>query len=103
MSQAFNVGKVGEFYSGVLRPVEIEGYSVAVVRLGDQFFAFSNYCPHMGAELTGSMIDGKEIICWWHGSTFDLETGEVTMGPGTDPLRMYEVRIEDGNVIVVKG
>ena len=64
--------------------------------------AFSNYCPHMGAKLTGSHHRGQGLICWWHGSTFNLESGEVTLGPGSNPLRMYEIKVEEGNVILVK-
>jgi len=96
------LGKVNEFPIDVLCPIEIDGYSVGVVNTGGSFFAFSNYCPHLGAELTGSQIYRRELQCWWHGSAFSLETGEVLSGPASDPLKTYRVEVQGENVFVLK-
>jgi 3-phenylpropionate/trans-cinnamate dioxygenase ferredoxin subunit len=95
------IGRIEEFFPRVLRAFELDGISVAVVRMDDSFYAVSNYCSHMGVELVGSPIEGMDIVCWWHGSSFNLATGDPNGGPAADPLRTYPVRVEDGNVVVV--
>jgi 3-phenylpropionate/trans-cinnamate dioxygenase ferredoxin subunit len=65
-------------------------------------YAFSNYCPHFGAELTGSQVRGDRVICWWHGSAFNLTTGEAVNGPATEPLTMYRTRVEGDDVLLTK-
>jgi nitrite reductase/ring-hydroxylating ferredoxin subunit len=38
------------------------------------------------------------IICYCHGSTFDLRSGAVLQGPAEEPLTMFDVRIVDGDL-----
>jgi 3-phenylpropionate/trans-cinnamate dioxygenase ferredoxin component len=42
-----------------------------------------------------------EIECPRHGSMFDLRTGKPCSLPATQPVAVYEVRLEDGRVAVV--
>ena len=44
--------------------------------------------------------DEREIECPKHSSTFSLETGEPMTLPATQPVAVFDVRIEDGKVIV---
>ena len=46
-------------------------------------------------------LDGYEIECPWHGSKFDVRTGEVTSPPASEPESTYEIKI-DGNKILIK-
>jgi 3-phenylpropionate/trans-cinnamate dioxygenase ferredoxin subunit len=36
----------------------------------------------------------------WHGAQFDCRTGAVRKGPAEDPLPVYDVKIENGKVLV---
>ena len=47
--------------------------------------------------------EDREIECWKHGSTFSLETGEPQTLPATQPVPVYEARVEDGEIVVVVG
>jgi len=40
------------------------------------------------------------IECWLHGSCFDLRTGKPTGYPATEPVPVYPVKIEGGDVYV---
>ena len=40
------------------------------------------------------------IVCPWHGSWFEAESGEVLRGPAAAPLPCYEARLVDGMVEV---
>ena len=42
------------------------------------------------------MIEDR-VVCQLHLSQFDLRTGEVYNPPATEPLRRYNVKIEEGS------
>jgi nitrite reductase/ring-hydroxylating ferredoxin subunit/uncharacterized membrane protein len=65
---------------------------LVVVREGDRVRALHATCAHAGGPLAeGSLVDGA-IECPWHGSRFDLATGEVRRGPSTHDQPAFEVR-----------
>ena len=58
--------------------VEVGEYKVLVIHSGGRFFAVNNRCPHMKLPLkSGKMTDDHAIVCPFHHSAFDLETGDV--------------------------
>ena len=48
-----------------------------------------------------STPDDRTIECWKHGSKFSLETGEALILPATQPVPVYDVRVDDGEIVVV--
>jgi len=46
--------------------------------------------------------EGFEVECPWHGSKFDVRTGEPTKPPARQAVSKYEVKIEDNNILVRK-
>jgi nitrite reductase/ring-hydroxylating ferredoxin subunit/uncharacterized membrane protein len=59
---------------------------------GDPISAFHAVCSHAGGPLDrGEIVDGC-VQCPWHGSRFDLETGEVRQGPAVYDQPRFEVR-----------
>ena len=77
---------------------------VAVVRIGDDLYAIGDVCSHADFSLSEGEVyaDEREIECWKHGSTFSLETGEPQSLPATQPVPVYDVAVEDGEVVVRK-
>jgi 3-phenylpropionate/trans-cinnamate dioxygenase ferredoxin subunit len=49
------------------------------------------------------ICDSKEIECWKHGSTFSLETGEPQTLPATQPVPVYDIRVEGDDVVIEVG
>ena len=41
--------------------------------------------------------------CAWHGAAFDIRTGDAVQLPAVEPVRTFEVRVEDGRVWVRTG
>jgi nitrite reductase/ring-hydroxylating ferredoxin subunit len=74
--------------------VDINGESVAVFNVDGKYFALDDYCPHAGAPLSEGSLDGTTVICPWHGSCFDLNTGERTCGPAREGVRTYKITIQ---------
>jgi len=72
---------------------------VAVARLGEgSWSAFDNSCPHEECPLADGDLEEDKVICYCHGSTFDLRSGAVLQGPAEEPLTMFDVRIVDGDL-----
>jgi nitrite reductase/ring-hydroxylating ferredoxin subunit len=83
-----------------LRRVEVDGVAVAVTRsrrTGEPC-AIAATCTHLGGPLDEGTREGDSIVCPWHGSQFDLCTGDVEHGPAVFPEPRYEARIREGQV-----
>jgi nitrite reductase/ring-hydroxylating ferredoxin subunit len=48
----------------------------------DRYFAVSRRCRHQLADLSEGSIDAEGcLVCPWHGSRYDVRTGEMIEGP----------------------
>jgi nitrite reductase/ring-hydroxylating ferredoxin subunit len=90
-----------ELRGGVMRAVEVEGVSVVLSRSeSGEMCAIANTCAHMGGPLAEGERKGDVVTCPWHGSRFDLCSGEVLRGPAREPQQRFEARVRDGKVEV---
>ena len=54
----------------------------AVVNRGGRYSAVSRRCRHQLADLSAGTLDGEGcLVCPWHGSRYDVRTGEMVEGP----------------------
>jgi nitrite reductase/ring-hydroxylating ferredoxin subunit/uncharacterized membrane protein len=84
------------------RPVgaDVEGVRLLLVRDGGSVRALDARCTHRGGPLDEGEISDGCVTCPWHGSRFQLATGDIVRGPATQPQPSYEVREVDGRVQV---
>lgn len=89
-----------ELNGGKLVGVELEGETVVVSRSEEsgEVCAIAATCSHLGGPLDEGKRDGDTVTCPWHGSRFDLCTGEVRGGPAVYPQPRYETRVRSGKV-----
>ncbi len=84
-----------------MRRVEVDGTSVLLSRSENGgVCAIAATCGHMGGPLEEGVQEGDAIICPWHGSRFDLCSGQVLDGPAVFPQSTYETRVRSGNIEV---
>jgi 3-phenylpropionate/trans-cinnamate dioxygenase ferredoxin subunit len=85
------------------RRFDVAGQRIALVRVGDRFFALGDRCSHEDYSLAEGEVFAEdcEIECPRHGSTFDLRTGEPCSLPATVPVPVYAVEVADDEVAVV--
>ena len=101
MSEFVTVAKADEVGEGEVRAYQIGDQLVAVSRVNGELLAFSDICTHRQCNLSsGGEIEGTVIECECHGSRFDMKTGEVVDGPATDPIPVFQVRDEGGELRV---
>jgi 3-phenylpropionate/trans-cinnamate dioxygenase ferredoxin subunit len=73
---------------------------IGVYRLGDDYYALEDICPHAEALLSQGFVEGEEIECPLHGARFHIPSGRCTQEPGGRDLHTYPIKIEDGMVFV---
>jgi 3-phenylpropionate/trans-cinnamate dioxygenase ferredoxin subunit len=88
---------------GEARRFDVAGLRVALVRIGDDFFAVGDRCSHEDYSLAeGEVWTAEcEIECSKHGSTFDLRTGAPCSLPATRAVPVYDLVLEGDDVSVV--
>jgi nitrite reductase/ring-hydroxylating ferredoxin subunit/uncharacterized membrane protein len=71
-----------------------------LVRRGKKIFALAETCAHLGGPLSEGKLRGNSIICPWHASRFDLESGRVLDGPSAFSQPCLEARVRNGQIEV---
>jgi len=94
------VARSGQIPDGYVRRFYVNDLACAVARLAGKAYATSNYCTHLDCLLSSGKLVDDGICCSWHGSVFDLETGEPICPPATEPIQVYPTHEEDGQVYV---
>ena len=94
---------VGDLSPGEARRFDSAGHRIALVRVGDDFYAVGDRCSHANFSLSEGEVlaEDLEIECWKHGSAFSLITGEPQSLPATKPVPVFEVQVEGDDVLVV--
>ena len=82
------------------RAVQIGDREIAIFNLGGTFVATDNACPHRGGPLADGIVSGTHVVCPLHAYRVCLESGNVTKPEVCVKVDTYEVRIENGVVMV---
>lgn len=91
---------VESLHNGKPQRVEVDGLGLVLCRTGNngEIAAFGEFCPHLAAPMADGWVDRDRLVCPWHGSRFDLCSGDVLRGPSAAPLPRYQTRINDGMI-----
>lgn len=78
MESELEIGPVSDFPPGTVKGVG----SWVVGNAGGKYFALSRRCRHLFADLGKGAVDkDDELVCPWHASKYDVESGRMTRGP----------------------
>jgi len=94
------VGQIDDVMPGTGRVIKAGERTLALFNLGGTFYAIDNRCTHAGGPLGEGAVDGKVVTCPWHGSRFDITTGEVLGPPARRPVASYPVRVQEREIFV---
>ena len=85
--QMIKLFPVSEVPENARKVVNVGEYKVLIIHSKGKFFAVDNHCPHMSFPLNlGKVTDDCTIICAFHHSAFDLESGDVKEWSPWPPL-----------------
>ncbi len=81
--------------------VVLDGVPIAVVldNQGD-VYAIGDTCSHGQVSLSEGFVDDDSLECWAHGSAFSLKTGQALNLPAYEPVPVYVIEIEDGDIYI---
>jgi len=95
-----NVASASDLKPEQMKAVNVKGKPVLLVNLNGRYYAVGNICTHMGCPLSSGTLKSEKVECICHGSTFDLKTGKVVRGPAEKPELKYEVKVENGSILI---
>lgn len=81
---------------------DIEDLRIAIIRIGDDFYAIGDECSHADFSLSEGELEPDDctIECPKHGALFDVKTGEPLTLPALKAVPVYIVVVEDDSVFV---
>jgi 3-phenylpropionate/trans-cinnamate dioxygenase ferredoxin subunit len=94
---------INDIKPGESRRFDFGKTPICLVRIDDDYYAIGDTCSHAKISLSEGEVhaDSLEVECWKHGSCFSLIDGTPNTLPATQPVPVYEVRIDGDDVLVV--
>ena len=83
-----------------MKQFSFKGFEILVINRNKKFYCLEARCTHAGAPLAEGQLENDVLKCPWHGSRFNIETGEVIQGPAKKQLRIYYSAVKDNNLLV---
>jgi 3-phenylpropionate/trans-cinnamate dioxygenase ferredoxin component len=113
MSTFVVAASVSEFEAKQKKRVIVQGYEIMLARVGGNFYAIDNKCPHMKGDLSAGILEGTVITCPRHHSQFDITDGRCVRWLGQDflstmlkplsssrPVHSYKVKVQGNDIMV---
>ncbi len=100
MSDFVKVAEAKDIPPLKMKEVDFNGAKVCVVNVEGKYYAIGNVCTHTGGPLAEGKLEGYVVECPWHGSKFDIRSGEVIQSPAIRPEPSYEVKTEGENILI---
>jgi nitrite reductase (NADH) small subunit len=93
------VATTDEVEEGSGKIVEVGDKSIALFRVGDEFHAIENTCPHRGGSLGDGFVDGEKITCPLHGWQFKITSGEG-VSPSEAKINSFPVEVRGEEIFI---
>ena len=101
MSEWVKVADAGDVAEGEVNSYTVGTRMVAVANVDGDLQAFDDTCTHQGCSLSEGDLDGTIVECPCHGGRYDVMTGEVVGGPPPEPVDVFDVVEEDGELRIL--
>jgi 3-phenylpropionate/trans-cinnamate dioxygenase ferredoxin subunit len=100
MARFVKVAKTDEIAPDQAKMVEVDDKRITLFNLQGNFYAIDDTCTHVGGPLSEGEIQGEKVTCPWHGSIFNIKTGEALGPPARTGVASYNVRVEGADIEV---
>ena len=94
------VARADELEPGQLKHVVVNGAWLVIARTEEGYRAIDGICTHEGGPLCDGVLMGETLQCPWHGSRFDVRTGEFMAGPTRKAIGTHALKLEGDRVLV---
>jgi 3-phenylpropionate/trans-cinnamate dioxygenase ferredoxin subunit len=100
VSRAYKVAVRAEIAPGEIHCVHAGGCAIALYNVNGEFYATRDECTHAESSLSDGWLDDYEVTCPLHGAAFDVRTGKPLSLPATQPVPVYPVHVEGGDIYI---
>jgi nitrite reductase/ring-hydroxylating ferredoxin subunit/uncharacterized membrane protein len=94
------VAGADELKTNQMKLIHLNGKRIVIAKGDDNYFAFDDRCPHRGGSLAAGTLICNTVQCPWHGSQFDIRSGNMLSGPAHDGIAVYTLSVTDGIVFL---
>jgi uncharacterized membrane protein/nitrite reductase/ring-hydroxylating ferredoxin subunit len=74
-----------------MKLMHINGKRIVIGRTDTGFSAFEDRCTHRGGTLADGVMIGDTVQCPWHGSQFNINSGDVSAGPAKENIKTFKI------------
>lgn len=99
LSKFVPVARIDELPPNARKTVMVGNYEVALFNVEGNLYAVENTCPHQGGPLVEGWVAGGCVTCPWHGWTFALSNGKMTLGDYAT-IETFDVHVEGATISV---
>lgn len=100
MTEWTKVADAADLKPGDVKQVHAGEEPLCLANVEGEFLATTDICSHEYVSLSEGWLEDDEIECPQHGSKFSMRTGEVRNAPATQPITVYDVKVESDEVYV---
>ena len=92
---------ISEFAASDRKLVDFGGtLQIGLYKVNGEYLATNAWCSHQRAIIVhGDIVDGA-IECPLHAARFDLKTGKNLCLPAVRPIARYDVKVENGKILI---
>jgi len=85
---------------GELKGVSADGVQIVLANVEGDICALLDRCSHEDYPLSDGELDGRDVVCMYHGARFDSCSGARKTLPAIRPVRSFPVDVRDGDVYI---
>ena len=100
LSEWIKAGNLEQVKEGQLFGFTHGDKKILLANLKGKIHATDLICTHANADLSTGFLSEEGVRCPLHLSVFNLENGEPQNLPAENPLKVYNVKIDDNEVYV---
>ncbi|XGW02964.1 hypothetical protein V3C99_014739 [Haemonchus contortus] len=94
------LGKASDVPPGTKKEFKVREKPILVINDNGKFYATSGLCSHYDYPLEKGIYSRGKIRCALHGACFSVRTGDIEDYPGFDSIHTYDVKEQDGDLIL---
>lgn len=98
--EKIKVASEDELKSDQMKLLHIGERRIVIGKTDKGYVAFEDACTHRGGSLAGGAMICHTVQCPWHGSQFDVDTGEVKAGPARMKIKTFPLTESNGDIFL---
>jgi uncharacterized membrane protein/nitrite reductase/ring-hydroxylating ferredoxin subunit len=96
----YEAADLNELKLNQMKLIRIKDKRIVLAKTEEGYVSFADSCTHRGGSLAAGVMICNTVHCLWHGSQFNVNTGEATSGPAEDNITTYKTFEQDGKVFI---